>query len=284
MAISSYPSLPSNYSAPRRPQLREGRGKILYDGPEPGTHVLFFKDEGGAGNSSLTLSGKGVLNNRISELLMTRLNDMGINTHFIRRLNMREQLIRATEVLPFNLTIHNLASGSFALRLGLEEGMSLPKPIPEFALRSRELNNPVVAVEHLAALGWGRLEEIDDILLISQRVNDFLSGQFLALNMRLISFTLEFGRYYVSDFTEPHILVIDELSPDTCNLLDLTTGERLDQQGVQNQPHMARNIYQTVASRFGLLDLEAFKEKPIAASDRIFPKNIIFQTIVKKKI
>jgi phosphoribosylaminoimidazole-succinocarboxamide synthase len=169
---------------------------------------------------------------------------------------MREQLVRATETLPFTLALHNVASGAFARRLGLEEGSILLKPVPEFSLRAEELNHPVVAAEHLTSLGWSRFEEIDEILLVSQRINDFLTGQFLALNIRLISFSLEFGRLYTSDLMDSQIVVTDEIGPDNCNLLDLKTGKRLDRQGVQDNPEQAREIYQEVARRFGVLGLD----------------------------
>jgi phosphoribosylaminoimidazole-succinocarboxamide synthase len=256
MPINSRPLLFKDYAPPRRRQLCEGTGKILYDGPEPGTHVLYFKDDVALENTTtLTVCGKGVFNNRISDLLMSRLNDLGIDTHFIRTLNMREQLVRSTEPLPFSVTLHNAAFGTFAKRLGLEEGLFFSKPIPEFFLRSNELGNPIVAAEHLTTLGWSRFEEIDDILLTSQRINDFLSGQFLALNIRLISFTLEFGRFYASDLMDSQIMLTDELSPETCDLFDLRTENRLDRQGIQDNPEQALEIYQEVASRLGILGL-----------------------------
>lgn len=260
MNISSSPRLFTDYASPRRRQLLDETSKIIYDGPEPGTYVLYFKDDIALEKGTMSACGKGVLNNRISELLMTRLNDLRIETHFVRLINMREQLIRTTETLPFTLTLHNVASGTFAKRLGLEDGSSLLKPIPEFSLRADELNNPVVAAEHLTSLGWSRFEEIDDILLLSQRINDFLSGQFLAINIRLISFKLEFGRLYTSDLMDSQIVVTDEISPDTCNLLDLKTGKRLDRQGAQDNPEQAREIYQEVARRLGLLGLDAPEE------------------------
>ncbi len=256
MNISSPPRLFTDYTPPRRRQLLDETSKTIYDGPEPETYVLYFKDDIALEKETITASGKGVLNNRISELLMTRLNDLRIETHFIRMLNMREQLVRTTESLPFTLTLHNAASGTFARRLGLEEGAPLLKPVPEFSLRAEELNNPVVAAEHLTSLGWSRFEEIDEILLVSQRINDFLTGQFLALNIRLISFRLEFGRLYTSDLMDSQIVITDEISPDTCNLLDLQTGKRLDRQGVHDNPEQARNIYQEVARRFGVLGLD----------------------------
>lgn len=283
MSISSRPLLFSNYTQPRRRQLFDGTGKTLYDGPEPGTYVLYFKDDVAIRDDVLTVSGKGVLNNRISELLMSRLNELGIDTHYMRTLNMREQLVRTTESLPFIVTLHNVASGAFARRLGLEEGMALSKPIPEFSLRSEELDNPIVAAEHLTALGWSRFEEIDDILLNSQRINDFLNGQFLALNLRLISFTLEFGRFYTSDLMDSQIMITDALCPDTFNLLDLTTGKRLDQQGVEDNPQQAREIYQEVARRLGVLGLDMPEDMLSPISQDIFSqKNIRSKRSLKK--
>lgn len=284
MTITSRPCLLSEPTPPRRRQLFEGARKILYDGPELGTHVLYFKDDVCVEGDTVTINGKGILNNRISELLMTRLNDIGIETHFIRNLNMREQLIQPAENLPFSVTIHNIASGHFARRLGLEDGMPLLKPIPEFSLRSEELGYPIVALEHLTTLGWSRLDEIDDILLISQRINDFLNGQFFALNIRLISFTLEFGRLYTPDLMESRVILVDEISPDTCHLLDLTTGERLDRQGLKDNPQQAQNLYQKIAHRLGILSLDTSKSKKKSNSLAAFPKLVTpSKTSVHKK-
>lgn len=252
MPINSRSLLFNDYDQPRRRQIFEGQTKVIYDGPEPETHVLYFKDNISLEEKESTIPGKGVLNNRVSSLLMLRLSDLGIDTHFIRTLNMREQLVRKTEAFPFSLTFHNVAFGSFAKRLGLEEGGVLTKPIPEFFLRSQELGNPVVAVEHLTVLGWGRFEEIDDILLSAQRINDFLSGQFLALNLRLTSVTLEFGRFYRDDTSDPQIMLTDELSCDTCDFLDLKTGQHLGRQGIYSNLEQAQEIYQEVAHRLNI--------------------------------
>lgn len=256
MTPTSRPILLSDYAQPRRRKLIDGTTKTIFDGPDPGTYVLYFKDDIVLNGEVETVSGKGILNNRISELFMSRLNDLSIDTHFIRTLNMREQLVRTTETLPFQLTLNNIASGKFAKRLGLEDGMVLSKPIPEFSLRSKELSDPVVAAEHLTALGWSRFEEIDEILLIAQRINDFLNGQFLALNIRLMSFSLQFGRFYTSDLMDSQIIITDELSPETMNLVDITTGRRLDHQGMEDYPEAAGEIYQEVARRLGIQGLD----------------------------
>jgi len=262
MSTNSHPRLFTDYTPPRRHQLSDEAGKTIYDGPEPGTYVLYFKDDIALEKGTIFAHGKGVINNRISELLMTRLNDLRIETHFIRLLNMREQLVRATEAFPFLLTLHNFASGTFARRLGLEEGCLLSKPVPEFSLRNKELDYPIVATEHLTSLGWCQFEEIDEILLISQRINDFLTGQFLALNMRLLNFKLEFGRLYNSELIDSRIVVTDEICLDTCNLLDLKTGKRFDRQGVQDNPGQAQEIYREVARRLGILELDTSEASP----------------------
>lgn len=246
---------------PRRRRLSKETGKTLYEGPDAGKRVLYFEDDMAIDGRVLSVSGKGVFNNRISDILMSRLNQVGIETHFIRILNMREQLVHTTETLPFSITIHNVTADDFAKKLGLQEGLLLPKPIPEFFLRSSELGNPVVTAEHLTALGWCRFEEVDDILLASQRINDFLNGQFLMANIRLFSITLEFGRCYASNLTEPQIMLTDEISPDTCSLLDLKTGKRLDRHGVQDKPEQVLEIYQEVARRLGVLGLDLPSKK-----------------------
>jgi phosphoribosylaminoimidazole-succinocarboxamide synthase len=256
MTIRFHPHLFRDETPSRRRQIFDGVNKTTYDGPEPETYVLFFKDELNLEGHIMTSSGKGVFNNRISGLLMSRLNDLGIETHFIRTLNMREQLVRSTTVLPFRVTMHNVASGAFATRLGLQEMGQLPQPVPEFSLRNEKLGNPFVATEHLISLGWSRLDEIDEILMISQRINDFLNGQFFALNIRLLSFTLEFGKQ--ADYNAP-LLVIDELSPETCSLFDIHTGQRLDRQGIKENPEKAQEIYQEVARRLGVFESEEEK-------------------------
>lgn len=283
MAIDSPSPFVGEYAHPRRRHLFEGTGKILYEGPEPGTCVWHFKDDVAVESGISTVSGKGVLNNRISDLLMSRLNELGFDTHFIRTLNMREQLVRKTEALPFSVTLHNVAFGAFAKRLGLEEGIIFSKPLHEFFLRSPELGNPVVATEHLTVLGWSRFEEIDDILLISQRINDFLTGQFLAYNMRLVSFTLEFGRLYVNDLADSQVILGGELSPDTLDLLDLTTGKRLGRHGIQGTPEEAQEIYRQVASRLGVLSLDTLGLAGPSQDSHPAPKPCMKKYLVKRK-
>ena len=165
----------------RRRRIYEGKAKVLFEGPEPGTLVQYFKDDATAFNNKKkgTITGKGVLNNRISEYLMVKLAEIGVPTHFVRRLNMREQLIREVEIVPLEVVVRNVAAGSLSTRLGLEEGVQLPRSIIEFYYKNDKLNDPMVSEEHITAFGWASPQEIDDIMALAIRVNDFLSGLFL---------------------------------------------------------------------------------------------------------
>jgi phosphoribosylaminoimidazole-succinocarboxamide synthase len=135
-----------------------------------------------------------VLNNRISEYVFQHLNDIGVPTHFIRRLNMREQLIREVEIIPLEVVVRNVAAGSLATRLGIEEGTQLPRSIIEFYYKNDKLNDPMVSEEHITAFGWASPQEIDDIMALAIRVNDFLSGLFLGAGIQLVDFKIECGR------------------------------------------------------------------------------------------
>jgi phosphoribosylaminoimidazole-succinocarboxamide synthase len=186
----------------RRRMIYEGKAKILYEGPEPGTLIQYFKDDATAFNAQKkgTISGKGVLNNRISEHIFTLLGQIGVPTHFIRRLNMREQLIRQVEIVPIEVIVRNVAAGSLSKRLGIEEGTQLPRTIIEYTLKDDALGDPMIADEHIACFGWASQEEMNDIADMAIRVNDFLCGLFAGIGIRLVDFKLEFGRLWENDF------------------------------------------------------------------------------------
>ncbi len=205
----------------RRRQIYEGKAKILYEGPEPGTLIQYFKDDATAFNAQKrgTISGKGVINNRISEHIFTALQVIGVPTHFIRRLNMREQLIRQVEIIPIEVVIRNVAAGSLSKRLGIEEGTQLPRTIIEYYYKDDALGDPMIADEHIACFGWATQDEMNDIADMAIRVNDFLSGMFAAIGIRLIDFKLEFGRVWDGDYAR--VILADEISPDGCRLWDL---------------------------------------------------------------
>ncbi len=237
----------------RRKKIYEGKAKILYEGPEPGTLVQYFKDDATAFNAekTATIEGKGVLNNRLSEFFMTGLNQIGVPTHFIRRLNMREQLVRACEIIPLEVIVRNYAAGSISERLGIEEGTQLPRPIVEYCYKDDSLGDPLVTEEHIAAFGWASQQDMDDMVSLAIRVNDFLSGVMLAVGIRLIDFKIEIGRVYDGDFMR--LIVADEISPDSCRLWDIATGQKLDKDVFRRDLGSLTDAYSEVARRLGVL-------------------------------
>jgi phosphoribosylaminoimidazole-succinocarboxamide synthase len=237
----------------RRRQIYEGKAKILYEGPEPGTLIQYFKDDATAFNAQKrgTISGKGVLNNRISEHIFTLLGTIGVPTHFIRRLNMREQLIRQVEIIPIEVVVRNVAAGSLSKRLGIEEGTQLPRTIIEYYYKDDALGDPLIADEHIACFGWASQEEMNDIADMAVRVNDFLCGLFAAIHIRLVDFKMEFGRIWENDYAR--VILADEISPDGCRLWDMTSGEKLDKDRFRRDLGGEAEAYQEVARRLGLL-------------------------------
>ncbi len=245
----------------RRRRIYEGKAKVLFEGPQPGTLVQYFKDDASAFNNKKTgiITGKGVLNNRISEYLMLRLGEIGIPTHFVRRLNMREQLVREVEIIQVEVMVRNVAAGSIAKRLGLEKGTTLPRPIVEYYLNDDELGDPMVTEEHIAAFNWTGTQDLDDMVQLALRVNDFLSGLFFGIGLKLIDFKLEFGRLW--DDEDMRIVIADEISPDTCRLWDLKTNECLDKDRFRHDMGRVEEAYQEVARRLGVLPENAPTDK-----------------------
>ena len=237
----------------RRRQVYEGKAKILFEGPEPGTLVQYFKDDATAFNAQKkgTINGKGVINNRISEYVFTRLAHIGIPTHFIRRLNMREQLIREVVIIPLEVVVRNVAAGSLSTRLGIQEGTRLPRSILEYYFKNDALGDPMVTEEHITCFGWASTQDLDDMVSLALRVNDFLSGLFLGVGITLVDFKLEFGRLYDND--EVRIVLADEISPDNCRLWDVRTGEKMDKDRFRRDLGKVEEGYQEVARRLGIL-------------------------------
>ncbi len=237
----------------RRRKIYEGKAKTLYEGPEPGTLIQHFKDDATAFNAQKheIIDGKGVLNNRISEYIFNNLNAIGVPTHFIRRLNMREQLIREVEIIPLEVVVRNVAAGSLSTKLGIEEGTQLPRSIIEFYYKKDELNDPMVSEEHITAFGWATPQEIDDIMALAIRVNDFLSGLFLGVGIRLIDFKIECGRLWEGDMMR--IVVADEISPDSCRLWDVKSNDKMDKDRFRKDMGGLVEAYTEVARRLGIM-------------------------------
>ena len=241
----------------KRKKLYEGKAKILYEGPEPGTLIQYFKDDATAFNAQkkATLEGKGVINNQISEFIMTRLNGIGVTNHFIKRLNLREQLIREVEIIPLEVVCRNIVAGSLSQRLGIEEGTQLPRSIIEFYYKKDELGDPMVTEEHITAFNWASTQELDDILAMTVRVNDYLCGMFGAVGITLVDFKIEFGRIWENDFAR--VILADEISPDSCRLWDTASGEKLDKDRFRRDMGGEVEAYQEVARRLGLEEVES---------------------------
>jgi phosphoribosylaminoimidazole-succinocarboxamide synthase len=236
----------------RRKKVYEGKAKILYEGPEPGTLIQYFKDDVATPGTPVPMvEGKGVLNNRLSEFFMSGLNSVGVPTHFIRRLNMREQLVRMAEIMPLEIVVRNFAAGEISARLGIPEGTPLPRPIVEYYFKDDKLGTPLVSEEHIVAFGWGNQQDLDDIIALALRVNDFLSGVMLGVGIRLADFRLEVGRVWEGDFMR--LIVADEISPDSCRLWDLRGLDVPDREGAQREPGPLPDVHTELARRLGVM-------------------------------
>ena len=235
-----------------RQPLYEGKAKVIFDGPEPGTLVQYFKDDATAFNAQKkdVIQGKGILNNYISEHIMLAVGNLGIPNHFISRINDREQLIRKLDIVPIEVVVRNVAAGSICSRLGLEEGSPLNNTLVEFCLKNDALSDPIIAPEHIFTFGWATPEEMEIIVEDTLRINDFLTGLFTGIGVRLIDFKLEFGRHK-SEYG-PEIMLADEISPDNCRLWDTETNEKMDKDRFRRDLGGLVDAYQEIARRLGV--------------------------------
>jgi phosphoribosylaminoimidazole-succinocarboxamide synthase len=238
----------------RRKMIYEGKAKILYEGPDQFTVIQYFKDDATAFNAQkkAVIAGKGVLNNRISAHLMTKLEAIGIPTHFIKQVNMREQLVRRVEIIPIELVVRNVAAGTLCKRLGIKEGTILQRPLIEYYYKKDELGDPLVGEDHIFVMGWADPYELEEMAAMAWRVNDYLNGLFTGIGLRLVDFKLEFGRIW-GEHGELYIVLADEISPDTCRLWDAKTGEKMDKDRFRFDLGDVVEGYQYVAQRLGLV-------------------------------
>ncbi|MBL4804588.1 MAG: phosphoribosylaminoimidazolesuccinocarboxamide synthase [Alphaproteobacteria bacterium] len=238
----------------RRKKIYEGKAKILYEGPDQNTVIQYFKDDATAFNAEkkAEISGKGVLNNRISAHLMTQIESIGIPTHFIKQINMREQLVRRVEIIPLEVVVRNVAAGSLCKRLGVEEGTILQRPLVEYYYKKDELGDPLISEEHILTFGWADPYELEEMVSMAWRVNDYLNGLFSGIGLRLVDFKLEFGRIF-GEYGELYIVLADEVSPDNCRLWDAKTGEKLDKDRFRFDLGDLVEGYQYIAERLGLI-------------------------------
>ena len=206
-------------------KIYEGKAKIIYSTNEKGLVIQHFKDDATAFNAlkKANIEGKGVLNNRISEYLLNTLDQCGIPTHLIKRLNMREQLIRQAEIIPVEFVVRNIATGSLTKRLGISEGTILEKPLLEYYYKNDELGDPIIAKEHIYSFEWAKKSEIETIDQMTIRINDILQGIFRGIGIKLVDFKIEYGKVWNKEKEINEIVLADEISPDTCRLWDIKT-------------------------------------------------------------
>ena len=237
-------------------KIYEGKAKILYATPEKGTAIQHFKDHATAFNNQkkTLIEGKGILNNRISEHILSSLNQIGIETHLIKRINMREQLIKLVEIIPIEFIVRNIATGSLTKRLGIEDGTILDKPLIEFCYKNDDLNDPLVAKEHIIAFEWADDRELELITKQCLRINDFLQGMFKSVGIKLVDFKIEFGR--LNQDGEKKIILADEISPDTCRLWDAISDKKLDKDRFRKDLGNLLGAYQEIARRLKILHEE----------------------------
>ncbi len=244
----------------KRQKIYEGKAKILFKGPDPDTLIQYFKDDATAFNAEkkAVIEGKGALNNILSEHFMKGLSSIGIPTHFLQRLNMREQLIKSCEIIPLEIVVRNFAAGSMSQRLGVKEGTKLSRPLVEFYFKNDELNDPLVTEEHIVGFNWATQAELEEIMTIALRVNDFISGMMHSVNIKLVDFKIEIGRFFDNEFEK--LIIADEISPDSCRLWDSLSGIKLDKDIFRQDLGNLIEGYREVAKRFGVLPNQSFSE------------------------
>ncbi len=242
----------------KRKKIYEGKAKILYETIDKDLLIQHFKDDATAFNNlkKANIEGKGALNNRISEHILMHLSQCGIKTHFVKRLNMREQLIKKAEIFPIEFIVRNIATGSLSKRLGIPEGTVLEKPLLEYCYKDDDLEDPLISKEHIYTFDWAKEDEIKIIDRMTLRINDILAGMFRAIEIKLVDFKLEFGKSWNKDKKENEIVLADEISPDTCRLWDLKTEKKLDKDRFRKNLGNIIEGYQEVARRLGIMPEE----------------------------
>ena len=232
-------------------KLYEGKAKIIYASTEKNLVIQHFKDDATAFNNQKksVIEGKGILNNRISEHILTYLGQVGIKNHLIKRINMREQLIKYVNIIPIEFIVRNIATGSLTKRLDIEEGTTLEKPLLEYCFKNDKLGDPLISREHIITFNWLNLMELEWINEQCRRINDLLQGMFRSVGIKLVDFKIEFGK--TKD--ENKIILADEISPDTCRLWDINTEKKLDKDRFRKNLGNLIEAYQDVARRLGIL-------------------------------
>ena len=231
-----------------REQLYEGKAKRVYATDDPKMVVVAYKDDATAldGLKRGTIAGKGVVNNRMSNLLFKYLADNGVPTHFVEEIDDRRTVVKHVKIVPLEVIVRNIAAGSFSKRFGVEEGRVLSCPTLEFCLKDDALGDPMINTSHILALDVATQEEIDRISELTMKINEELKAFFLTVGIELVDFKIEFGRYH------GQIILADEISPDTCRLWDVKTHDKLDKDRFRRDLGGVEEAYQEVMHRLGL--------------------------------
>lgn len=230
-------------------QMYEGKAKKVFATDDENYCIVSYKDDATAFNGLKkgTILGKGVVNNRVTNHLMKLLEEKGIPTHFVKELSDRETVVKKVKIVPLEVIVRNIAAGSLAKRLGLEEGTKLQSTVLEYCYKNDELGDPMVNEYHILAMGWATKEEIDEISKYALKINEILSEYFKEANIELIDFKLEFGKT-----KDGKIVLADEISPDTCRFWDSVTKEKLDKDRFRRDLGDIDKGYKEIMKRLGL--------------------------------
>lgn len=232
----------------KKEMLYEGKAKKVYETDNPDQLIVSYKDDATAfnGKKKGTITGKGVINNKMSNFMCKLIEKEGVPTHFIEELSDRETLVKKVSIVPLEVIIRNKAAGSMAKRLGLEEGFELKIPVIEFSYKNDDLDDPLINSYHAIACGFVTKEEIEKIKEMAFKINDVMKNYFATKNVELIDFKLEFGKYH------DEIILADEISPDTCRFWDMTTHEKLDKDRFRRDMGSVEEAYEEMSNRLGL--------------------------------
>lgn len=236
----------------KREQLYEGKAKKVFATDDPALLIVSYKDDATAFNGKKrgSIAGKGVINNQMSNRLMRRLEAAGVPTHFVEELSERETLVKKVTIVPLEVIVRNVSAGSFAKRYGVEEGIVFSAPTVEFSYKNDALDDPLICLPHIFALGLATKEEMDAIIDYAMRINAFLRDFWASCGVTLVDFKIEFGR-----LADGSIILADEISPDTCRLWDAATGEKLDKDRFRRDLGGVEEAYAEIMRR--LLDHDA---------------------------
>lgn len=234
----------------KKEMLYEGKAKKVYTTENENLYIVDYKDDATAfnGKKKGQIAGKGVINNRMSNFLMAKLEKAGVPTHFVEEISDRETVVKKVTIVPLEVIIRNIAAGSFSKRFGVEEGKALLNPTLEYCLKDDALDDPMINDYQITAIGAATKEDLATIADLTFKVNEFLKDYFLSLNIELVDFKIEFGKT-----PDGQIILADEISPDTCRLWDATTHAKLDKDRFRRDLGDVEEAYIEVAKRMGLM-------------------------------